>query len=112
MSHRPYSQGFWFGHPEEYTGDSRYIRDWQVNAIVTSCAPDGRAVASLRNKFRSGDQLELVSPGQAPLPFVVPALFDESGTPLEEARVPQMPVRLTLPRQAPPLSILRRKVAP
>jgi len=112
VSHRPYSEGFWYGHPEQYTGDARYIRDWQVKAIVTSCGPDGSALLSLRNKFRRGDTLELLAPGLKPVSFAAEDLCDASGQPLEEAKTPQMALRLTLPCQAPPLSILRKQVAP
>ena len=112
VSHRPYSEGFYYGHPEQYVGDARYIRDWQVSAIVTSCSPDGRAVRSLRNKFQRGETLELVGPGIRPVSFPVADLADEGGFPIEEARTPQMALRLTLPCQAPPLSILRKQVEP
>ena len=111
VSHRPYSEGFYYGHPEQYVGDARYIRDWQVSAVVTSCAPDGKALCALRNKFRKGDTLELVGPGLRPVSFAVADLTDGNGIPLEEAKTPQMALRLTLPCQAPPLSILRKKVA-
>ena len=111
VSHRPYSEGFWFGKPEQYVGDARYIRDWQVSAVVTSCAPDGSALLSLRNKFRRGDELELIGPGLSPIPFVAEDLADGQGILLEEARTPQMALRLTLPGQAPALSILRKKTS-
>lgn len=111
VSHRPYSEGFWLGHPEQYVGDARYIRDWQVSAIVTSCAPDGSALLSLRNKFHRGEVLELIGPGLSPISFVAADLADGQGFPLEEARTPQMALRLTLPCQAPALSILRKKTA-
>jgi len=110
ISHRPYSEGFWYGHPEQYVGDARYIRDWQVSAIVTSCSPDGKALLSLRNKFRRGETLELIGPGLQPTSFQVEDLADGSGLPLDEARTPQMALQLTLPHQAPPLSILRKRV--
>lgn len=110
VSHRPYSEGFYYGHPEQYVGDARYIRDWQVSAMVTSCTPDGKAVCSLRNKFRRGETLELVGPGIRPVTFAAEDLADGDGFPLEEARNPQMALRLTLPCQAPPLSILRKQV--
>ncbi|MCI9262963.1 MAG: U32 family peptidase [Oscillospiraceae bacterium] len=110
VSHRPYSEGFYYGHPEQYVGDARYIRDWQVSAMVTSCSPEGKAVCSLRNKFRQGDTLELVGPGIRPISFRVEDLADGNGFPIDEARIPQMALRLTLPRQASPLSILRKQV--
>ena len=55
VSHRHYSTGFYYGQPGQYTANSRYIRDWQVCAIVTDCTPDGLATLSLRNKFAAGD---------------------------------------------------------
>ena len=110
VSHRPYSEGFWYGHPEQYVGDSRYVRDWQVKAIVTACGPNGEAIISLRNKFGVGDTLELIGPGLTPVAFQVEELRDALGVPVKEARTPQTTLRLTLPCQAPPLSILRKKV--
>lgn len=109
VSHRPYSEGFYYNHPEQYIGDSRYLRDWQVSAIVTSCASDGRALLSLRNKFSRGDTLELVGPGVKPVSFSAYDLCDANGSPLEEARTPQMSLWLTLPCKVPPFSILRRE---
>lgn len=110
VSHRPYSKGFYYGHPEEYIGDSRYMRDWQVSAIVTSCTADGKALLSLRNKFARGETLELVGPGLRPVAFTADDLSDGDGIPLMEARTPQMSCRVTLPCQAPPLSIIRKAV--
>ena len=106
-SHRPFSTGFFYGYPGQYTGDSRYVRDWQVVAIVESCGEDGTAVLSLRNKITRGEALELVGPGMEPVAFTVGEMEDLDGLPLPEARVPQMKFRTKLPRQVKPLSILR-----
>lgn len=111
VSHRPYSEGFYYNHPQQYVGDARYIRDWQVVAMVTSCAPDGKAICSLRNKLHQGEELELIGPGLRPIAFTADDLTDAAGIPLNEVRTPQTPFLLNLPCQAPPLSILRRKVA-
>ncbi len=107
VSHRPYSTGFYFGQPGQYTGDARYIREWQVVAIVTACDSSGMATLSLRNKFAVGDPLELVGPDVAAVPFTAPAMEDENGWPLTEPRTPQMVFRMQLPRPVPPLSIIR-----
>lgn len=109
VSHRPYSTGFYYGEPGQHTAHARYLRDWQVVGVVTSCAPDGSALCELRNKFAGGDELELVGPGVRPVSFRVEGLADGDGLPIPEARKPQMPFRLSLPVQAPPLSLLRRK---
>ena len=107
VSHRPYSTGFYFGEPGQYTENARYIREWQVVALVTDCGPDGMATLSLRNKFSTGDTLELVGPDTKPLAFVAPVMEDEAGEPLTEARHPQMVFRMRLPRPVPAWSILR-----
>ena len=110
VSHRHYSTGFWFGQPGQYYDDARYLRDWQVCAIVQSCDENGSAMLSLRNKFRAGDTVEIVGPDTKPVSFQAPVMEEEDGAPLEEPRHPQMLFRMQLPKQVPPLSILRRAV--
>ena len=78
-------------------------------AKVQSCGGDGNAVLTLNNKFAVGDALELVGPDVRPQALTVDALWDGDGLPLEEVRHPQMVFRMKLPRQVPPLSLLRRK---
>ncbi|WP_297211040.1 peptidase U32 family protein [uncultured Flavonifractor sp.] len=107
VSHRPYSTGFYFGQPGQHTGDARYIRQWQVVAVVTTCDGEGNAILSLRNKFSAGDELELIGPGVAATPFTAGEMADGEGLPLTQPRTPQMLFRMKLPRPVPPLSILR-----
>ena len=71
MSHRIYSTGFYYGEPGQYVHNSRYIRQWQICAVVDGCGEDGMAVCSLRNKFRKGDVLEVVGPDLRPISFTV-----------------------------------------
>ncbi len=110
VSHRIYSTGFYFGEPGQYTENSRYIRQWQVCAIVESCDENGLAKCSLRNKFHEGDTLELVGPDTRPESFAVPMMHDAEGAELAEPRTPQMTFYIQLPHQVPALSILRRAV--
>ena len=110
FSHRIYSTGFYFGHPGQYTENSRYIRQWQVCAIVESCDENGLALCSLRNKFAAGDELEVVGPDLRPFPLTVPEMQDMDGNVLTEPRTPQMPFYIQLPKPVPPLTILRHGV--
>ncbi len=110
VSHRHYSTGFYYGQPGQYYQNSRYIRDWQVCAIVTSCDEEGNAVLSLRNKFAAGDRVEIVGPDMRPFAMTVPPMLDAEGLPLMEARTPQSVFRMKLPRAVPPLSIVRHAV--
>ena len=110
VSHRIYSTGFYYGFPGQYTENSRYIREWQVCAIVESCDENGLAICSLRNKFHAGDELELVGPDTRPFPFTAPMMETMEGEALEEPRTPQMQFKLQLPSQVPAHSIIRRSV--
>ena len=110
VSHRIYSTGFYFGQPGQYTEHSRYIREWQVCAIVESCDETGLAKCSLRNKFRAGDNLQAVGPDLRPFDLVAETMTDAEGSPLEEPRTPQMTFYVQLPKPVPPLTILRRSV--
>ena len=110
VSHRPYSTGFYYGPPGQYYATSRYVREWQVAAVVTDCDSAGHAVLSLRNKFRAGDTVEIVGPDLRPFSMTVPEMRDEAGAPLEEPRNPQMKFYMDLPKAVPPYSLVRRGV--
>ena len=111
VSHRPYSTGFYFGEPGQYTANGRYIRDWQICAVVESCTPEGLATLSLRNKFAAGDTVEVVGPDSKPFSMVVPPMEDLEGNALLEPKTPQSRFTMRLPRPVPPLSFVRHAVA-
>ena len=110
VSHRPYSTGFYYGYPGQFYENSRYIREWQVVALVTDCDADGNATLSLRNKFRTGDTVELVGPDSRPFSMVVPEMQNEAGEIIDEPRTPQMPFRMKLPHPVPPFTMVRHAV--
>ena len=110
ISHRRYSTGFFFGQPGQYYQNSRYIRDWQICAVVTDCDADGHATLSLRNKFAMGDEVELVGPDTRPFTMTVPLMEGADGLPLTEPRTPQMVFRMQFPRPVPPMSFVRHAV--
>ena len=108
VSHRIYSTGFYYGEPGQYTEHSRYIREWQIVARIDSCDENGLAVCSLNNKFRAGDELEIVGPDLRPFTVTAPVMADMEGNVLEEPRTPQMKFTMQLPKQVPALSMIRR----
>lgn len=107
VSHRHYATGFYFGEPGQYFENSRYIREWQVVALVMDCDDDGMATLTLRNKFCTGDQIEVVGPNVKPIDFVAPEMIDGDDNVITEARNPQMVFRMKLPCKVPAWSILR-----
>ena len=110
VSHRIYSTGFYFGQPGQYTENSRYIREYQVAAIVESCDESGLALCSLRNKFSAGDELEVVGPDLRPFSVIAPLMQDMDGQPLDEPKKPQMRFTMQLPKPVPAFTILRKAV--
>jgi len=107
VSHRHYATGFYYGHPGQYYADSRYIRDWQVVALVTSCDDNGLATMTLRNKFSAGETVEIVGPDLKPFSITVPEMRDMEGEALTEPKKPQMLFRMQLPCKVPEMSIVR-----
>ena len=110
VSHRIYSTGFYYGHPGQYVENSRYIREWQIVAKVESCDENGKALCSLNNKFQLGDELEVVGPDTRPFSINATGMADLEGNPIEEARTPQMPFYMQLPKPVPAHSLIRRSV--
>lgn len=75
VSHRPYSCGYYYGHPEENQGEPEYARDRALVGIVSDTAPaaDGACWAEfpLRNRLDEGCMLTVLAP-QAPVCTFVP----------------------------------------
>ena len=109
VSHRHYATGFYYGHPGQYYENSRYIRDWQICAVVTDCDAEGNATLSLRNKFAAGDTLEVVGPDTKPFTITAEPMVDAEGNTLTEVKTPQMVFRMRLPKQVPTMSFLRHE---
>lgn len=110
VSHRRYSTGFYYGEPGQYTESARYLREWQVVAVVTDCDADGNATLSLRNKFAMGDEVEVVGPDCRPFTMTAPMMYDVDGFELPEPRTPQTVFQMKLPHAVPPLSFVRHRV--
>ena len=107
VSHRHYATGFYYGSPGQYVENARYIREWQVVALVTACDETGLATLTLRNKFSAGDRVEAVGPDLRPFAFSAPVMVDKGGNELLEPRHPQMMFQMRLPKPVPAWTILR-----
>ena len=110
ISHRHYATGFFYGQPGQYYESARYLRDWQICAVVTDCDESGLATLSLRNKFAAGDTVEVVGPDTKPFTMTVPVMRDAEGGDLSEPKTPQMVFTMQLPHPVPPMSFIRHAV--
>lgn len=86
VSHRKYSNGFFFGAPEQsqYYENSGYIRNFDVVAVVEECR-GGVVYCTQRNRFFAGDTVEILSPAQRPVVMTINKLFDEDNNEIETA---------------------------
>ena len=109
ISHRPYSTGFYFGEPGQYTSESAYFSGAEFCAVVEG-VEQGRPLLTQRNKFSRGDVLELVTPDATPVAFTADDMRDPDGTPLQSVAHPMQPFTMPLPLDAAPLALVRRKM--
>ncbi|MBD5113401.1 MAG: U32 family peptidase [Ruminococcaceae bacterium] len=124
ISHRPYCTGFFYGHPNDgsesqnpneitnggqYFTDSGYMRKYDFVGTV-DCCENGIMTLTQRNHFTLSDELEILAPKTAPIPFSPTKMFSESGEEIDTARHAMM--KLTIPSDivVPPHSLLRKRV--
>lgn len=107
VSHRPYSTGFLYGTPEQYPASAGYLRTHEVVGVVDGWA-DGVLAVTQKNKFSLGETVELLLPGQPSQTFVVSAMWDGEGNPLQSACHPMMKLFIPCPIPCPKGAFLRR----
>ena len=111
VSHREYSTGFYFKHPDkdgntDYNGG--YINNWDVVAFV-DCADGEILTLSQRNKFYASDEMEIIEPDSKPVSFSPEELFDENLEPIESANHAMMTVKIKTDKIFQKGSIIRKK---
>ncbi len=88
-SHRAYASGFYFGAMKKHAPDDGvYRQDCVFVGTVAERLDSGRIRIALRNRFRAGDVIEVLSPNRLGLSFPAANFTDADGTPLDEATVP------------------------
>lgn len=108
LSHRPYSTGFYYGPPGQYTSDSAYFSGAEICAVVEECDGTGMARLTQRNKFSVGDKLELLTDDGPPISFSAAEMREMDGEALASTPRAVMEFTMPLPKPCAPLSILRR----
>lgn len=124
ISHRPYCTGFFYGHPNECSGnqnpnevtnggqylkDSGYIREYDFVATIDRCE-NGVMYLTTRNFFTLSDELEVLAPEREPIKFAPEKMFDENGEPIDAARHAMRKISIFTDIEVPQHSLLRKKV--
>ena len=110
ISHRNYSTGFYFGKPEnaQTYKSAGYVRDYAVAATVDGYE-DGKIIATLKNKFLVGQELDCLEPQEEPFIITANELFDGDGNPIDSAPHPMMKIKIPYHRAVKPGAMLRMK---
>ncbi len=108
ISHRNYSTGFFYGEQDGAITykSAGYIRDYSVAAVVEGYR-DGCIVASLKNKFFAGTELDCLEPKCAPFIVDSSQLMDADGNRIEVANKPTMTILIPYSREVTVGSLLR-----
>ncbi len=112
VSNRDFTTGFYFGKPNEDAhnyGTSSYLRSYSFIGIVKGYdSENGHIIVEQRNKFNSGDRVEVLPPEGNFFEFTVDQMFDGEGNIITSAPHPQMEVRIPM-NKLPEHSILRKR---
>lgn len=85
ISHREYSNGFFFGKtPGQVLDNGGYVREWEVVGIVEDYS-NGEIKLSQRNKFYKGDTIEILDAGIKPFSIKIEEMYDERHNSIENA---------------------------
>lgn len=112
-SHRMYCNGFYFGRDgsAQCYETSKPKQNYDFIAIVTEEKEDG-FVVEMRNRFKKGDVLEVLSPGKYHnAKITVDKMYDESGAEITDAMNVQQKVRIVSEIKLAAGDILRKKNA-
>jgi putative protease len=114
LSHRGYTTGFLFGEPrnvgQEY--HSAYIRSHEFVGLVEEAGPGDRIVVGVRNRIRTGDELEFVGPNMRSARLViaeVTILTPEGDLVEADAANPNQRIVLNPPFAVEPFDLIRRE---
>ena len=114
VSNRGYTTGFLFGDPRDVgqSYQAGYQRSHQLVGVIESVdSENGTGLVAVRNRFRAGDQLELIGPAMKRLVFRAARLQvqhpDDGTLALTEVVHPNQRVIMPLPADVAPHDLMR-----
>lgn len=109
-SHRRYTTGFYFGSDDkEYLKDSMPVQTAEFVAKVVEDSHNGIVKVEMRNRFKKGDVLEILSPNDAFLKKIkIEKIVDGKGNEIDDCKRVQDIVTINCPYDLKTGDILRR----
>lgn len=108
-SHRRYTTGFYFGEKDkEYLEDSMPVQTYIFIAKVVEDAKDGMVKVEMRNRFKLGDKLEILSADENFLKTItINNIVDSKGEKIDDAKKVQEILTINCPFNLKKGDILR-----
>ena len=115
-TYREYTTGFFFGKPDwaaQIYDESTYVKEWVYLGLITEDEriKDGRVYYGLeqKNKFRVGDEIEVMKPSGENLALTVLDMEDEDGNKISSCPHPKQHFYADLGADLEPYDIIRYK---
>lgn len=110
-SHRQYGTGFYFDKAKQNLNTSMPEADYDFVAVVLKGTEKNGALAEMRNRFKAGEILELLTPnGDLDDNLIkIESITDEQGEKIEDCKKVQQKVFIITDKILKPYDIIRRK---
>ena len=108
-SHRKFNTGFYFGEAEQFCESAKPCQTHEMCAVVKT-VNGSEAIIEQRNRFKEGDELEILSPSESfGKVFRVCEMRAESGERIADAKLVQQSIVIKIPFPLFAGDILRKK---
>ena len=109
VSHREYNTGFFFGNePGQVTDNGGYVRHYEVVAVCDEYK-NNTAYLTQRNRFFSGDRLDVLPPDGEPFEIMVDYMQNDKGEQIDIAPHAMQKVIMPSNVEIPAGSVLRKQ---
>ncbi len=110
--HRQFTTGFYFGKPDENTqiyNSSTYVNEYVYLGIIEEVSKERGARIEQKNKFCTGDEIEIMKPDGQNIAVRVLSLTTQEGEEVESAPHPRQVLWVKLSRPGEKFDLLRVK---
>ncbi|VBB06018.1 peptidase u32 [Lucifera butyrica] len=114
ISHRAYTTGFYFNKTsaeDQIYGSSSYMQSHEFIGLVKAYdSHTGLAVIEQRNNMKTGEEIEIMQPGQPNFSQKIEIMYNEFNELIDVAPHPQQLITMPMKKAVAEYSMLRRRV--
>lgn len=110
-TYRQFTTGFFFGpttHESQIYDTNTYVKGYVFLGMIDRVEEDGTGWFEQKNKFFTGDTVEIMKPSGENIVTSVTAMYDEAGMAIESCPHPAVRIRIQTECSLEPYDIIRR----